>query len=265
MDHLQALIDPSKQFAKDSIRLVKRCTKPDRKEYQKIAVATAVGFAIMGFIGFFVKVRVLGDNFDGEMKSLVICLSGKRKSGKDFVGNLLANRLKGIGYKVIIYGVSYPLKEEYAQLNSIDAERLKYDMQYKEIYRQDMIIWAEKIRKDDPGYFCKKVLVKADLADVLIVPDCRRLSDIEFFKTHCGSRLRLLRVESTLSMREMRGFVFTRGIDDKMTECDLDEYTDWDVIVANNVQIVNEKLPVNLDECLTRLCSEIHQLMLNQK
>ncbi|VDK79061.1 unnamed protein product [Litomosoides sigmodontis] len=31
MDHLQALIDPSKQFAKDSIRLVKRCTKPDRK------------------------------------------------------------------------------------------------------------------------------------------------------------------------------------------------------------------------------------------
>uniref|UniRef100_A0A1I8EYZ3 Translocase SEC61 complex gamma subunit n=1 Tax=Wuchereria bancrofti TaxID=6293 RepID=A0A1I8EYZ3_WUCBA len=55
MDHLQALIDPSKQFAKDSIRLVKRCTKPDRKEYQKIAVATAVGFAIMGFIGFFVK------------------------------------------------------------------------------------------------------------------------------------------------------------------------------------------------------------------
>uniref|UniRef100_A0A914S9M8 Protein transport protein Sec61 subunit gamma n=1 Tax=Parascaris equorum TaxID=6256 RepID=A0A914S9M8_PAREQ len=64
MEHLQALIDPSKQFAKDSIRLVKRCTKPDRKgilnsgifsEYQKIAMATAVGFAIMGFIGFFVK------------------------------------------------------------------------------------------------------------------------------------------------------------------------------------------------------------------
>ncbi|VDN26420.1 unnamed protein product [Gongylonema pulchrum] len=46
MEHLQALIDPSKQFAKDSIRLVKRCTKPDRK---------AIGFAIMGFIGFFVK------------------------------------------------------------------------------------------------------------------------------------------------------------------------------------------------------------------
>lgn len=31
MEYIQAVVDPSKQFAKDSIRLVKRCTKPDRK------------------------------------------------------------------------------------------------------------------------------------------------------------------------------------------------------------------------------------------
>ncbi|KAE9556760.1 hypothetical protein FO519_000166 [Halicephalobus sp. NKZ332] len=55
MDQIQAVIEPAKQFTKDSVRLVKKCTKPDRKEYQKIAFATAVGFAIMGFIGFFVK------------------------------------------------------------------------------------------------------------------------------------------------------------------------------------------------------------------
>ncbi|CAG0923403.1 unnamed protein product [Notodromas monacha] len=55
MDQIIAFTDPGKQFAKDSLRLVKRCTKPDRKEFQKIAMATAIGFAIMGFIGFFVK------------------------------------------------------------------------------------------------------------------------------------------------------------------------------------------------------------------
>ena len=55
MDQIVAWIEPGKQFAKDSYRLVNRCTKPDRKEFQKIAVATAIGFAIMGFIGFFVK------------------------------------------------------------------------------------------------------------------------------------------------------------------------------------------------------------------
>ena len=72
MDIVQDYVKPLKEFAKDSIRLVKRCTKPDLKgstliqdgwvkvllflsEFQKIALATAVGFAIMGFIGFFVK------------------------------------------------------------------------------------------------------------------------------------------------------------------------------------------------------------------
>merc|ERR1711915_541971 len=55
MDQIVAGLEPLKQFSKDSIRLVKRCTKPDRKEFSKIAVATAIGFGIMGFIGFFVK------------------------------------------------------------------------------------------------------------------------------------------------------------------------------------------------------------------
>ena len=72
MDQITQQIEPLKQFGKDSIRLVKRCTKPDRweqqtglameiypqyfrKEFTKIAIATAIGFGLMGFIGFFVK------------------------------------------------------------------------------------------------------------------------------------------------------------------------------------------------------------------
>eukprot|EP01135_Chromosphaera_perkinsii_P012396 Nk52_evm7s2657 gene=Nk52_evmTU7s2657 len=55
MDQIASLVEPAKGFAKDSMRLVKRCTKPDMTEFKKIAFATAVGFAMMGFIGFFVK------------------------------------------------------------------------------------------------------------------------------------------------------------------------------------------------------------------
>jgi protein transport protein SEC61 subunit gamma-like protein len=51
----EVFIEPLKQFAKDSMHLVKKCTKPDRKEFTKIAKAIGVGFLIMGFIGFFVK------------------------------------------------------------------------------------------------------------------------------------------------------------------------------------------------------------------
>jgi len=49
------VVKPVKEFAKNSIRLVKRCTKPDRKEFNKIMTKTALGFVIMGFVGFFVK------------------------------------------------------------------------------------------------------------------------------------------------------------------------------------------------------------------
>ena len=49
------VIDPIKKFAADSAYLVRKCSKPDRKEFAKIAKATAAGFVIMGFIGFFVK------------------------------------------------------------------------------------------------------------------------------------------------------------------------------------------------------------------
>ncbi|VVC43992.1 Preprotein translocase subunit SecE,Protein translocase SEC61 complex, gamma subunit,Protein [Cinara cedri] len=55
MDQLMKLMIPVQQFCKDSIRLVKRCTKPDKNEFKKVSIATAVGFCIMGFIGFFVK------------------------------------------------------------------------------------------------------------------------------------------------------------------------------------------------------------------
>ncbi|EGW05155.1 protein transport protein Sec61 subunit gamma isoform X1 [Cricetulus griseus] len=51
----QAFVELSWQFVKDSIWLLKRCTKPDRKGFQKIAMATAIGFTVMGFTGFFVK------------------------------------------------------------------------------------------------------------------------------------------------------------------------------------------------------------------
>ncbi|CAG5127552.1 unnamed protein product, partial [Candidula unifasciata] len=44
MDQVLHFVEAAKTFAKDSIRL-----------FQKIAMAMAIGFAIMGFIGFFVR------------------------------------------------------------------------------------------------------------------------------------------------------------------------------------------------------------------
>ncbi|PVU87539.1 hypothetical protein BB559_005994 [Furculomyces boomerangus] len=51
----QMFVSIPKNLVKDSIWLLNRCTKPSRKEYNQIAWAVAVGFLIMGFSGYFVK------------------------------------------------------------------------------------------------------------------------------------------------------------------------------------------------------------------
>ena len=89
MDALDSVFEPLIEFSKDSYRLVKRCHKPDRKgthysitvlmdsfkfqilisrvrfqcdfsfftEFSKVAVRTAIGFVVMGFVGFFVNLH----------------------------------------------------------------------------------------------------------------------------------------------------------------------------------------------------------------
>ncbi|KAI9000179.1 Sec61p translocation complex subunit [Gaertneriomyces sp. JEL0708] len=55
MDNVQELIDGPRQFLKDGVQLMNRCTKPDKREFIKVSQAVSMGFLIMGFIGFFVK------------------------------------------------------------------------------------------------------------------------------------------------------------------------------------------------------------------
>jgi len=50
MDQVMQLVEPAKTFAKDSLRLVKRCTKPDRKG--KLSFLT-ICYAIISVNGVF--------------------------------------------------------------------------------------------------------------------------------------------------------------------------------------------------------------------
>lgn len=54
MGQVMLFVEVSQQSVTGLTQIVKRCTKPDRKDCQKIAMATAVGFATVGFTGFFV-------------------------------------------------------------------------------------------------------------------------------------------------------------------------------------------------------------------
>ncbi|XP_048546701.1 protein transport protein Sec61 subunit gamma-like [Triticum urartu] len=50
MDAVDSMVDPLREFAKDSVRLTKHRHKLNRKEFPKVAARTAIGF-----VGFFFK------------------------------------------------------------------------------------------------------------------------------------------------------------------------------------------------------------------
>ncbi|EFE39715.1 hypothetical protein TRV_05577 [Trichophyton verrucosum HKI 0517] len=54
-DAFQELADIPKDFVKDGMLFVNRCTKPDKREFLKISQAVGFGFLIMGAIGYFIK------------------------------------------------------------------------------------------------------------------------------------------------------------------------------------------------------------------
>jgi len=54
-DKIREFMDVPQQFIRDGNQFLTRCTKPSPKEFSQICKAVAIGFAVMGGIGFFVK------------------------------------------------------------------------------------------------------------------------------------------------------------------------------------------------------------------
>lgn len=63
------VFDPLVLFAKQSHMLLRACSKPDRREFARVVLATGAGFCIIGFLGFFVKLvhipiyQIIASNF----------------------------------------------------------------------------------------------------------------------------------------------------------------------------------------------------------
>ncbi|XP_023726787.1 phosphomevalonate kinase [Cryptotermes secundus] len=164
----------------------------------------------------------------------VLLFSGKRKSGKDYITDRLFDRL-GTNNTTMIK-ISAPIKTHWAETHDLDFEELMSAGKYKEEHRQDMIKWSEQIRQKDYGYFCQAAveMFNAYEKPIWIVSDTRRRSDLKWFKENYDIAVKTVRVLADDDVRRQRGWVFTAGVDDAETECDLDGVTDWDWTIMNN-------------------------------
>ena len=137
-----------------------------------------------------------------------------------------------------VAGLSAPLKQAFATEHGLDFTELLTDGPYKEKYRADMIPWGEARRNKDPGFFARIVMAEA-ARPVLIISDARRPTDVEFFEEGAlAGRWRLLtvRIEVSEDARGQRGWVYTAGVDDAVSERGLDGRS-WDVVLDNGDEL----------------------------
>ena len=178
--------------------------------------------------------------------SLIIVISGKRKSGKDFVALKLSEQI-GIDQCNILH-LSAPLKRQYADLHGLNYNDLLSSSQYKETYRKSMILWGENQRKKDKFFFCKLCVQEAS-KPVWIVADARRPVDIEFFRSNFQNCTVFVRIAASDKTRASRGWEFVSGVDDSNSECALDEGFRWDFELLNDgSEGLSEKLDSYIQE-----------------
>ncbi|EDO43018.1 predicted protein [Nematostella vectensis] len=180
-------------------------------------------------------------------KPFAVCiLSGKRKSGKDYVAERLKILLGKSNCEIL--RLSGPLKREYARIHKLDYQKLLDSSDYKEKYRKDMIKWGEEKRNAEPYYFCELAAkmayrdAQSETKLYWLVSDARRITDLQFFQQHYP-RVVHVRVTASDDVRMRRGWMFTNGVDDAESECGLDDVI-FDVAIINNGD--NEQLENSL-------------------
>lgn len=102
-----------------------------------------------------------------------------------------------------------------------------------------MIEWSETKRKEEPGFFCSQAMAGAR-SPLVIVSDIRRKTDIEWFCGKFGDRIRRIRISADEGVRKARGWEFKDGIDNSSSECDLDDYLEWDLMIDNGDDSLTE-------------------------
>ena len=63
--------------------------------------------------------------------------------------------------------------------------------------------------------------------------DARRPGDVAFFQDNVPTVI-TVRVEASQETRKARGWAFASGVDDAESECGLDAYEPWDVVLHND-------------------------------
>lgn len=148
----------------------------------------------------------------------LIAISGKQYTGKDLLADLLIERLPG--FKKIPLALA--IKEEFAKRHGLTLAEVEAN---KAHYRPGLIDLGNWGRAQDPDYWLKQVLSQPGKK---VISDMRLKREYDLLKAKGAF---LIRLEASREIRARRGNIVS---EDDRTERELDEITDWDLVLKNN-------------------------------
>ena len=156
----------------------------------------------------------------------LIALSGKRGSGKTSCANYLKNQ-----YGAIIISLATPIKEELVAMG-FDKE-LVYAKPTPPEIRGLMVALAKARRYVDIDHYVKVFMKKLAVlytagTDLVVCDDLRHTNEKNRFRDYGAS---IIRVECPDLWDHQE---FTKGIDDDISEIDLDSYHGFDYVIRAN-------------------------------
>lgn len=130
------------------------------------------------------------------MSKILLGLVGKKNSGKDTVGQLLATEMLRLGWRPIRLSFADDIKEEIAAATGGNIKTINANKQFVEV-RRLLQWWGTDLRREqDLEYWLKKMRNKYEaLPDnsFIYVTDCRFLNEAACIRVLGGSLCRVFR------------------------------------------------------------------------
>jgi len=172
------------------------------------------------------------------MKPLFVLISGKRLSGKDTLANAIASYMDNSLVTHLADAIRVEVMHLYPTVITNITQLMDNSDPIKLKYRPELIRIGQERRAEDVDYWCKRTL-EAGIesgAEVVLVPDVRFPNELTYFRDKMEINTYAIRINATPEARASRGYVFTPGVDDDVSEISLDlplDHTDWDALLVD--------------------------------
>lgn len=149
------------------------------------------------------------------MRILGFC--GRRKTGKTKAAELVVKLTANTPFPFRRISFADSLRMLFADYKNISPDDLKNNYT-KEIYRQEMIEFSQKIKEKDPLFFVKELFDLAEGMEYIVIDDIRFIEELAEVKKRGGI---IYKVDASPKVRKERGWEYMPEVDNSLSETEL--------------------------------------------